>query len=458
MNKIFFNSTLALLLISPLHGQALTTITQLPFTADIPNETYVLGGDLSLDTGNAITVAADNITLDGNQFTLTYAETGAGHAIFISRNVNRLEIKHFNIAQGNYDPASGETVHAIYRNGNHSGLNIHHNTIAINRSGSVERAYGYGIQLANVANLSSDNAIHHNTFHITGTSAGRGVSVNTSGDGQWSGNIHHNTVTLSNLSNTPAGYPRAIAIGGNGPMDVYNNTIELDAGCDTVQGISLWNSDNHLVHDNTITSYAYQGRAIIIDGDSDGNYIFNNQIAMRSQHTQGDASAGIRLRFASDDNVIFSNHIEAHNGANSFALRVGGREPALPQPRSNIYHSNTLTSASRVIAIEDEGDALFYHNTLNASGGYAIYAYGNADNGAVNQNLQFNFETIRGEIRFNSIGLGSDGVLFCGSGLTDNQVVVGSGSANYTIQPDGCTFVPPSPPGAPTTLLCTGCP
>jgi hypothetical protein len=348
---------------------ALITIRTLPYNCTVPGETYVLASDLSLAGGNAITVSTDDIVIDGNGKTLAYANTGAGYGVFINFNVTRLEIKNLSLVQGEYDPVDGERVHAIFRNGNYSGIRIHDNVIRVNHGGSSDNAYGHGIYMSNSSPGSTGTEIYRNKISVTGTSAGRGISL----DGG-AARIFENTIIMSGLTYAPAGYGRAILVGGRG-IEIYGNKIILDSNSDTLQGICLWGVSHAEIHDNNITTASNHSRAILVDGNSDNNRVYRNRIEMTSRYTKGDASAGIRIRYGSDNNLIYANTINATNAINSFPIRLGGEDtrdgrfPHLTPPANNIIHDNILSSSSRVISLEDNGsDTHFFRNTITAMG------------------------------------------------------------------------------------------
>lgn len=421
---------------------ALTTINSLPYNCTMPGETYVLASDLSLASGNAITVSTNDAVIDGNGKTLVYASTGAGYGIFINFSVTRLEIKNFKLVQGAYDPVDGERVHAIFRSGDYSGVKIHDNAIRVNHGGGAGNAYGHGIRLTNNSASSTGTEIYRNNIAITGTSAGYGISLDNGAS-----RIFENTIAMSGLSSAPAGYGRAISVGGRG-IEIHGNTISLDANSDTIQGISLWGARNVAIHGNTIASAANHARAILIDGDSDNNRIYRNRINMTSRHTTGDASAGIRIRFGSDHNLIYANTIDASKALNSFPIRLGGEDtrggqsPNLTPPANNIIHDNTLSSSSRVISLEDNGsDTHFYRNRVTAAANAsAIYLNGEF------HNITFSFDRIVGPVRFQD---GNSNTLFCGTTVKNSGISVALGTHTYQITKGNCPYPKnaPTPPG-----------
>jgi hypothetical protein len=423
---------------------ALTTINSLPYNCAMPGETYVLASNLSLANGNAITVSTDDIVIDGNGNTISYANSGAGHGIFINFSVTRIEIKNLTLVQGEYDPAGGERVHAIFRNGNYSGIRIHDNNIRVTHGGGASNAYGYGIHLTNNNSNSTGTEIYRNNIAITGTSAGHGISLDSGAS-----RIFGNTITMTGLASTPAGYGRAISVNGR-DIEIYGNTISLDAGSDTIQGISLWGASNVSIHDNTITSAASHARAILIDGDSDNNRIYKNRINMISHHSGGDASAGIRIRFGSDNNLIYANIIDATKGLNAYPIRLGGDDtrsgqfPKYSPPANNVIHDNTLSSSSRVISLEDNGsDIHFYRNRVTAArGASAIYLNG------IFRNITFSLDRITGPVRFQD---GGSNTLFCGTAVTNVGISIGLGTHTYQITKGNCPY-PKSVPMSPRSV------
>jgi hypothetical protein len=413
---------------------AFTTIDSLPYNCNIPGETYVLATDLSLTSGNAVTISTDDVVIDGSGKTLTYANTGAGYGIYINFSVTRLEIKNVTLIQGEYDPVNGERVHAISRSGDYSGIRIHDNMIRVNHGGKVSNAYGHGVHLANNSANSTGTKVYRNNIAISGTSAGYGISLDY-GPSQ----VYENVITMSGLSSAPAGYGRAISVNGRG-SDVYYNKITLDADSDTIQGISLWGVSNTSIHDNTITTAANHARAILIDGNSDNNRIYGNQIKMISRHDSNeDASAGIRVRFGSDNNLIYANTIDASGALNSFPIRLGGEDtrdgqfPTLTPPSNNVIHDNTLRSSSRVISLEDNGsDTSFYRNSVTATGNAnAIYLNG------IFRSITFSSDRIIGLIRLQD---GSSNILFCGTTVKKSAIRIGHGMHNYQITNGRCPY------------------
>lgn len=450
-------SVVILVLIFSSNAFALTNITSLPFNCTISGETYVIASDLSLSSGDAIAVSADNVVINGNGKTITYAVTGQGRAILVDTTVTSIEIYNLTLTQGSYDPLSGERVHAIYSNGNISGVNIHNNTINVNHSGTVSNAYGYGIGLLNIANASINNNIYSNTINVTGTSAGRGIAVDVTNPGSFSGSIYSNTILLSNITSQPAGYPTGIYLGNgaNGSVSVYSNTVTIDVGSSIAQGIQIWASHNCTVRNNTVNVAGRNSRAILIDGASNNNEVYLNAVTMTSQNLSSENTAGIRVRFGSSSNEIYRNTIDGSEGINCYPIRYGGTD-SNGTPQNNVFHHNILKSNSRVISIEEGSmNTNFYSDSItNIGSGSAIFFYGT---NAVSpyspgypSNVFFSYESISGPKNIILTGAtgetGSQGIVFCQSGVTVSDVTVGLGTQDWTITSANCSSEPPARP------------
>jgi hypothetical protein len=193
-----------------------------------------------------------------------------------------------------------------------------------------------------------------------------------------------------------------------------------------------------------------RARGIIIDGDSDGNLITSNKIMMNSADGSYGASAGIRIRFGSDDNTVTNNIVDGTDSVYSFGLRLGGAEPNLPQSTGTNIYNNTFISPDRAVSIEDSGQANIYNNTITSNGGSAAYFYG-ADRSSAyqgyNRNVTFSGNVWMGRILFGGESgvLGSDNIKFCNGSLDTSDIVVASGIHNYTLESAACIDAPDAP-------------
>lgn len=432
-------------------------ITSLPFTANTAGGYYVLNSNLILNSGNAITITADNIILDGNNFEIKYADIGPGYGININTAFTSLEIKNLKLTQGNYDPQTNEYVHGIIRSGNFSGLKIHNNTININHGGAVPSSGGRGIYLSGFTANSSGNEIYSNIFNTVGSSGYNStISISPSGVPVSGFKIYDNNITAN------VGYP--VINAGGSDSEIYNNTITVNSSIAgnniNAIGVGTWSSSNGntnaIIRNNTINLGGINSRAIILNGNSDNNKIHSNVINMTSQNTSSYNSSGIRLRYGADNNEIYSNTIDASGCAgNCFPIRYGGDE--LNQWNSNnnnIFHDNILTSATNVISVEGGAkDSHFYKNNITVLGtGTAIYMLGGGVSSETINNISFSHETINGNKKISLSkypldGTGSVGnITFCESGISQSDITQNSGVGAVSITSAPCAYGETQPP------------
>jgi hypothetical protein len=418
-----------------------TVIQSLPYNCDKAGETYVLANDLSSSSGNGISISANGVTLDGRGHTLRYAESGKGHGVELIRSVSSVEIRNIMFRQGAYDPSGGEKVSAIVANNNSSGIRILDNDIRVSHGGRVSGAYGFGIQLHN-ATSSRNNVISGNTILVTGSSGGRGISI----DGDWTGEIYDNKITVDESSRNPAGYPRAISLISADGIAVAGNELVIGPGIDTGQGISLWGSSNNQISGNMVIMKGIQSRGILIDGASNENNVVDNTVLMQSS-TGGDRySAGIRIRYGSSRNTLERNLIDATAAGASFPLRLGGADASYPtQPKDNVIKNNRILAGSRTVYIEDGSDFLFIENEIEAkSGGYAVFLWCKP----CSRN-EFNFDTIIG--RIHATGSGSN-TSFCATSASISDTSSDEGNHSFNFRQTGCSANPTIRPKPPESL------
>ncbi|MDA8324835.1 MAG: hypothetical protein M0033_01320 [Nitrospiraceae bacterium] len=445
---------------------ALTTISSLPYNRNIPGETYVLGANLSA-AGTAITVSADNIVLDGQGHTLTYGTSQAGFGIDTGyTHISGLEIKNFNIVQGAYEPLTNEHAHAIRMVGsNVTGINIHNNTITLTHGGAYSGAFTYGVDIEDFT-APMTAVINSNIFNMTGTSAERGVNTGPNSGYMQAATVtvENNTFNMHGLLSSPAGYPTAIVAGlggGNGAYNpngveiIHNNTINMDSNCDTAQGMGAGSDIAY----NTINVSGAHSRGIVMD-HAQYTKIYMNTIKMTCANAANDYSSGIRVRFAANKNEIFRNTIDASGctGAGGcFPLRVGGADTYgdMNTPAYNSFHDNVISinasTASEAIRLEDgSANSTFYRNTINATGGYAIYVTNSGQNSQNNNYITdptFSYENIRGGSIYvsSAIAGGISGLVFCNDGITGSDIT-GQTTGWSVTNPSCCAVAPLDPP------------
>jgi hypothetical protein len=259
---------------------AVTNISSLPQTLSIPGETYQLTGNLTCNTGTAITVGANGVVIDGKGYTLNFAQTGGGTGIDVA-GYDNVEIKNFTFSTAYTSNSTGAYVKHIELGASASAAspNIHDNTFNVlgrqvyDPTGSNIYDRDRGIEGTTATNATITN----NTFAQSGVD--RGVSILVEG-GPWS--ITHNTFTCTSCTVTTS-YPFFIKIAetSSDAISINNNTFTVDSNSTHVYPINGWNVVAAVtVSNNTITHSGTHGRMINPDNASSGWIIQDNTITM----------------------------------------------------------------------------------------------------------------------------------------------------------------------------------
>ena len=245
---------------------------------NIAGETFILNQNIST-SGTCFTIEADDITLDGNGFTITGDGTGVGVELSFRTGVTvkNLTIVSFDrgmrgifggLPGGNI--ITGNTI-----SGNSAGIDfnsgVNNSIIGNTVSGNASNE---GISL----NGGENNSIIGNT--VTDNSSG-GITINSSDGNSITGN------TVSGSTNT------GIAIISSNNNDVSNNDLSNNVGT----GIRLNTSSNNNISGNSISN-----------SNNDGISLFLSNSNSISDNTVSGSGNGIRLFSPSDNNQIFNNN------------------------------------------------------------------------------------------------------------------------------------------------------
>ena len=205
------------------HAFSATTINSLPFTCSTPGEVYTIGQNLNINSGTGITINADNVTINGNNKTLTHSTTGAGTGIKINSK-SGVEIHDLTITQSTYIGTG--YVYGIEGSG--SNLNIQDCVFNVKARKNDQQTYGIRV------NVTTHGDIQYCTFNLGGVDRFRGFY----GGGPW--DIHHNTVTVSNHTYPTIGsYPHVFYLAGTN-QEYYNNTINVKSDSFAVNVFNAW--------------------------------------------------------------------------------------------------------------------------------------------------------------------------------------------------------------------------
>ena len=338
---------LALLMVLPSMSYGVTYINSLPYTCNIPNETYVLASDLST-SGTGITIAASGVTINFNGKTLTFG-TGNGY------NVSGIEIRDVyhltnisiyggTIIHGATANPAGCNGIVFYRGVN--GVTIHDMNVNVNsRADATYETCGIWLKWANRVNIynctinnQASEVVNRHSVPAVGIHAylDNGASycriynnvVNSTHQGINSGGatwrqvtssdfkIYNNRVSINQCGSTNGYAILAAGINGLEINDNIINNITERGG----RGIGVSYIDNFDIHNNTIisregrTNESFQTNAIRSRWGVRYGKIRENVINIYSGQTSDfGASYGIYITETTADSSYLGKNVEVSN-------------------------------------------------------------------------------------------------------------------------------------------------
>ncbi|MFH1506097.1 MAG: right-handed parallel beta-helix repeat-containing protein, partial [archaeon] len=355
---------------------------------------YTLAADMNCHN-TSLKVGADNITLDCDSYTITYATAGIlGYGIDNTGGWDNITIQNCNIVEGN---AATSSKYAIYFSGAENGT-ITNNNI------TVQGIASHGIYL----NTASDsNTISYNNVSATGYN-GHAIFLDSTSN---SNNITNNFVKTTDSQGI-------YLYSSSSSNAITRNNIAVDGT--SKHGIWLRSSSNSNVVDGNNVTTAGTGHAVYIDSSASSNNITNNKL---STTLTGDA---IVLDSKSLNNLIKNNTVTA-SGDDGIVLT--GTAPNVPE--NNTFINNTLSSITGNDL--DIVDASIDYNQFTDQ---TILSYNIAGAGSI---LYFK-NTGVGEVKFLEAISGSSSNLSDDIQINSNQIKVNSSgksglnaSANLTL-------------------------
>jgi hypothetical protein len=416
-----------------------THITSLPYTCS-SSDSFIVDDNYST-SGTGITIAASNVILNGNNKTITYGTGGSGYGITISGARTSVEIYNLTVSQGATGASSGfyNNINAI------TGINIHNCTFNVDYSAvGIIRIVNFTSNITGI-NI-SDNTINGNPVDV---GAGNCIDIQGSGSPQFTGAIEGNTIYVSGQYNTsrPSGIFFS-SVNGNNALNVYGNNVTCD-GPDDNNNIRLWDSNNINIYSNTLTMNCDHCRGLNIDGGSDGNDVYSNNVDANTTAAIGSNSV-IRVRYGSDNNRFYSNTINTEGATSCYPVRYGEVQASPPDdtPDRNKYWLNSFTGPSPLIYCENASDSSgFWNNTyIVTDGGLAIYfmstgvaqqidsCYFDNEDITTSGTYVIGFSTFYGTSQYSNIR-------FCNvdkSGVDITSGNINSGGVSYTLTTSGC--------------------
>lgn len=336
-------------------------------TLNTPNEVYTLTQDVS-STGTCFTIVANNITLNGSGYTITYGTNGTSmkygvHVI----SANTTTIKNARIIEGN---SSGGDRYAIYLSNANNGTVKNNTIITIANSGFFESV---GVRVTGVNATIIDNNITtnesygmdlwsaHNSYiannYIVTTKAS-GIILSLSN----SSTIVNNTLRTSDSNGN------GIWLSSSSNNTLINNNIETTGNNN--YGIYLIDSHYSHISGNDVTTSGNNSRGIYISTRSSNNVFSDHDIT-----TSGRYAYGIYLWSNSGNNNFIGMAIKT-NGSNASALYISDTNHNFTMSDSII---NASDAADLFIASAVKGGEWNFTNTT-----FTDKTWGPGANGTLN--------------------------------------------------------------------------
>lgn len=280
-----------------------------------------LDGDLTCDSGPALVIAADNVTLDlgGHTVSGDAATPGGGVGILL-RDVSGCTLRNGTVQH------FGAGVVVSGGSGNH----VEHVTVQDN-IGTEEGDFGDGI----VVTASNDNRIHNNTVQRNGPFSGISLVQDCSGN-----EIRGNVVADNNMAQAgdPAAGRQAIGIRLEGPAANNNKVVRNHVTGSGSNGITVHPtctnlercSDTPANENNEITYNTANHNGMSGRGDGIKLFTVTNPVAPTGNtvtHNRADHNAtyGIAFDAGTSKNHAASNRAHSNGQFDGFD---GNTEPA----------------------------------------------------------------------------------------------------------------------------------
>jgi parallel beta-helix repeat protein len=300
---------------------------------DQPNKIYALTQDIS-SNGTCFTVAADNVTLDCQGHTITYAINQSGNGIRISGK-------------------------------NHTTVK---NCIIIQTNNTVQQAQAFMLDSSN------HNQLINNTITTNGSSYSNGINIQSYSTNN---TITENRITTFNLQS------RGIMFDSySNKNTISNNNITITASGSSLQnapfGIVLRTVDNNTITGNRITTTGTYGDGVIILSGNGNNFTDN---IISTSGANADALYLFKFESNVENNIFVNNILRAINGfdfisvgaSNNTIINMTFNGSSYPTTASFVYDGNISIDSANAIQSPGFFNVSKYLNITNQSSGAWVF-------------------------------------------------------------------------------------
>ncbi|MFO0754797.1 MAG: carboxypeptidase-like regulatory domain-containing protein [Thermodesulfovibrionales bacterium] len=312
-----------------------------PATLDQPDTEYVLQNDIATE-GTAFTVAASDVTLNLNGYTVTYGtrDAEAAYGVLIEGEKRKnVALVNGRIVQGEGEcrgkPGTGKNCNPVYA---YETFGLEIGGIGI----SYRSADTHGIYLQ----WGRDARIHHSVVRDSGTEVKdrhQGIDALRAGR-VVNAHVHHNVIRTRQVG---------IRVGEEG--EVHHNEVQIDSRVTNSVGLSMQSGS---LHHNKV--YGYGVHPIGIWPGRNGK-VFSNYVEVQSTRKgdeYGDTGAAcLRMTWGTGDGVeVMYNTflLRASRDYQGTGFNSWGRALFVGLPRAEQkaeFHDNVI------IALNDDGEA-----------------------------------------------------------------------------------------------------
>jgi PGF-pre-PGF domain-containing protein len=299
-------------------GSFCGTGTALCSCGDAINTTTVLNVShpvaVYICNGTALTIAADNITIDGTNVSLWGNSSGAGfNHTQAFRNITIKNFKGINNFTKGIHLQNTVTLTTIYNNTilvanvtNARGVDLNFPTENHNVSNNNITGLGsnsVGIYLS----ASSYNEIYGNNIVVSGIGLG---GIDMSGGSADNNNVTYNTIT--NIATRA----RGIISGDTGNRYLYNNLTVSGEGA---QGINIDGGSSNIASFNNFSIYGNGSYGVYITNENSDNNFTSNYVTVSGNST----SYGLYLDSSTGPNYFTSDLYNSSTGNDIFTKSTG---------------------------------------------------------------------------------------------------------------------------------------
>ena len=359
---------------------------------------------LNTDLNQSIQINVDNMTLEGNGYTITGNNTGVGVALYgrTGVSIKNIKIQMFSIGFDLRYSANNEFISNILI-GNSSAFNLRYSSInnKLIDNSIIGNSLGFGIFLYQSGNNTlRNNSVTENRFNFavdgsalshykndidtTNLVEGRpiyylvGVSDMEIGASTNAGQVYCincDNVTVKDLEITGNVNPHiytSIPSAGIYFYNTSNSRIENNVICDNVSGIRLDNSSSNSITNNAVANNFFglslfysQNNSVsnnTVNSNSGGIYCTFSYSNLLEYNTTINNAYGIYFR-ASSNNTIIENTI-GYNSSYGIVLQSYASYNSL---NNNIYHNNFMANATQAYTY---GGDNFFNLDLPIGGNY----------------------------------------------------------------------------------------